>query len=250
MQTDGRPQQEAMQQVAPPPSVIEVVIAPEETATNTTEAPSGDCGSGGGDAALHAMMMMNMSPPPTTGPLSSVPVATPQQMLLAGSGASTIQPPYVFAPFSNIPHSVQVPAYGVFAAATASPSPLLPPAPPENTIYVNRHQYQRILQRRESRRVLDAYYERCRHGKKRTHPNYKHESRHRHAQNRPRNRKGHFMKGPELEEYYHNNPDKVPANYKHQENKSSSATGDGESSSSSDDAAAAAATQADGKTAP
>jgi CCAAT-binding transcription factor (CBF-B/NF-YA) subunit B len=128
--------------------------------------------------------------------------------------ATTAEPTTTFAamhPMTMPPATIEIPFQQhqlkvEFAQAT-TPDATTP-------VYVNRRQYRRILARRETRRVLNAYYERCRRGKKRGNPNYMHESRHRHAQNRPRNRKGHFMKGPELAEYYRLHPDKAPNNKK------------------------------------
>jgi CCAAT-binding transcription factor (CBF-B/NF-YA) subunit B len=209
-------QQDAQQREAPPP-VTEVVQAQEETPAATTAAAP----AGGAVADMQAMMMMMMMSMTPSSPTAGMPPVV-----------TTAVPPQFYPVASNIPQNVTVQVPCNFPPSVVAPPPL-----PEKTSFVNRHQYHRIEMRRESRRVLEVYYERCRQGKKRPHPNYEHESRHRHAQNRPRNRKGHFMTGPELAEYYRNNPDKAPPNYQHPDNKSS-LTGRGKSASSDGVAAA------------
>jgi CCAAT-binding transcription factor (CBF-B/NF-YA) subunit B len=234
LQPNGQ-QQEVHPNEAVPPRVTEVVQAQEETAASTVVAPAG--GADAGMQAMMMMMMMSMTPPSSTAGMP--PVAT-----------NAAPPPQFYPVASNIPQNVTVQVPCNFPPAVVV---VAPPPPPEKTVFVNRHQYHRIEMRRESRRVLEAYYERCRQGKKRPHPNYEHESRHRHAQNRPRNRKGHFMTGPELAEYYRNNPDKAPPNYKHPDNKSSltrrgkSASSDSVAAADADIEVAATATAVAGK---
>ncbi len=104
---------------------------------------------------------------------------------------------------------------------------------------MNAKQYHRILKRREARRKLDIFYVKRRKqtqtqaGVKREAPQgsggegsgneddgganrraYIHESRHKHAMKRPRGPGGRFLTKDELMEYYKNNPDEDPKNFK------------------------------------
>lgn len=101
---------------------------------------------------------------------------------------------------------------------------IMPPPPPPNTIYVNRLQCDRIKKRRESRRVLDAYFEKFKKVR-----SDKCESRRKHAERRPRKKNGAYMNQMELEEYYRENPEKRRKTEEH-----SVATAEEESSPLSD----------------
>ena len=117
---------------------------------------------------------------------------------------------------------------------TIIPQQQLQPQP--QPTYVNAKQYKRIMQRRKERNALEEYYSRQRQHKKRLAPNatettanatttmsngqngtnhksnttttttYQYESRHKHANSRPR-KKGRFLKGDELEQYYREHPE-------------------------------------------
>ena len=82
---------------------------------------------------------------------------------------------------------------------------------PSRPTYVNAKQYQRILKRRDARRVLEDYWRRkaILNEKK----PYMHESRHRHAMKRPRGPGGRFLTKAELVDYYRDHPDEDPANF-------------------------------------
>ena len=106
---------------------------------------------------------------------------------------------------------------GVAAAAEEMEPP--PPATCRSTTegrrptFVNAKQYKRILRRREERALesqRNNYGEEDASGK-----TYMHESRHRHAKKRPRNKKtGRFLNKTELAEYYKDHPEKDPKRFK------------------------------------
>lgn len=133
-------------------------------------------------------------------------------------------------------------------------SPVLPVAPvTSRPTFVNAKQYHRIIKRREARAKLELYYKMRRDAtasSSSSHPDplsqqhsqlgfsdsahamfvlssagasgasskasksYMHESRHKHAMNRPRGPGGRFLKKHELEEYYRQNPELDPKRQK------------------------------------
>lgn len=92
--------------------------------------------------------------------------------------------------------------------------------------YVNAKQYKRILRRREARALIEEIYsiKRQRSEKQKASSKdeidsssgkpYQHESRHRHAKKRPRDKNGRFFSKAELVEYYQEHPEEDPKRLK------------------------------------
>lgn len=136
----------------------------------------------------------------------------------ANSTSEVQQPSTIKTAAPAIPATVDVPQLPPvylnhnpyrFANMQLPPQAMIPPvASNPIPILVNRRQYYRIEKRRESRRVLEAYYAKFPKMEGGSRP--KHPSRMKHASSRPRNKRGQYMNGQELEDYYRENPEKRP----------------------------------------
>jgi len=114
------------------------------------------------------------------------------------------------------------------AAATAAAEEVEPPIPTTCTegrrpTLVNAKQYERILRRREERALIEEIYSMKREKEERqlncgevdaSGKPYQHESRHRHAKKRPRNKTGRFLNKAELVEFYKEHPEEEPKRLK------------------------------------
>jgi CCAAT-binding transcription factor (CBF-B/NF-YA) subunit B len=98
-----------------------------------------------------------------------------------------------------------------FLQQTGCPPPLAQTQPQQTPTYVNAKQYNRILKRRQTRSILDDYYQRqiLQRRRRNQEQSYQHESRHRHAMKRPRDAHGRFLTGKALLDYYQQHPEET-----------------------------------------
>lgn len=139
-------------------------------------------------------------PSPATQP-SQVPALTPDHLqnnmmlswLASLSAFQSLQKPQHL---ENQQHHYYPSATSAYPSTNAVFDHTGPPGKAEPT-YVNAKQYHRILKRRQSRQVLEAYFARTR--REREEKPYMHESRHRHAMKRPRGPGGRFLTKSEID---------------------------------------------------
>jgi CCAAT-binding transcription factor (CBF-B/NF-YA) subunit B len=98
-----------------------------------------------------------------------------------------------------------------FLQQSGCPPPVAQPQPQQAPTYVNAKQYIRILKRRQTRSILDDYYQRQiqQRRKRKQEQSFKYESRHNHAMKRPRDAHGRFLNGQALEDYYEQHPEEA-----------------------------------------
>ena len=103
--------------------------------------------------------------------------------------------PDYYGNFSNIPYLNGFEHYSIFKRNISNQKIPIKTLNDNEYIYVNCRQYYRILKRREKRKKLKELYNINDNIKK----NYMHESRHKHAMNRERGKRGRFLSKKEKE---------------------------------------------------
>ena len=119
--------------------------------------------------------------------------------------------PDYYGNFSNIPYLNGFEHYSIFKRNISNQKIPIKTLNDNEYIYVNCRQYYRILKRREKRKKLKELYNINDNIKK----NYMHESRHKHAMNRERGKRGRFLSKREkeiLKQENNNNKDEETKN--------------------------------------